>query len=376
MFPVGASECGTSALRPATGSQREGCVHCKPPCMSKRLHVSVQATCTRIMFPGQPLPRRGAAQRLGAAAQTKNATQRSRGADSCPPQQPAPAARNSGQLPTAAPQGVTASVARERVELPMPTSSPQAQPPVQLPDQGIPILPSSGSASSCDGAHGEVGQLTAMPGKAQPEEQRPHSSVDTVSLARPAHSITELCDHMTAPQQQNADPDTSRVDNADTTQAAEVLQELEPHHSDTESVHLSGSVEKQKGVQAHPIDGSANLVRSDSASSGSSFYNPTASEPGSEDSNGKIKKSFSFCKPSPSQGPLKPLGAASQPDSDQTEMLQGQGAPGKEADSAAACAEHTLPSPLFGVAAASPAGGEAAPQNTGASSAAAGSVMY
>ena len=165
---------------------------------------------------------------------------------------------------------------------------------------------------------------------------------------------------MTAPQQQQKEhPDHIKEDTADTAHATEKLQELqlEPHHSNTQS--LSGSVEKQEGVQAHPIDGSASLQRSDSASSGSSFYSPTPSEPGSEASNSKANMSFSFPKPSPSLGPLEPHGAASLSDSDQNEMLQGQDAPGKEAESAAACAGHALQSPLFGGAAAYPAAGEA-----------------
>lgn len=269
-------------------------------------------------------------------------------------------------------QGVTAPVAREGVQLSVPTSSPQVQRPAQLPEQGITILPSPESSGISDGAPRKAGQLTARPQEAQPEQQLPHSSVDTVSLARSAHNNTELSDHMTAPQQQKEDPDHSKDDIADTAHATEKLQELEPHHSNTQS--LSGSVEKQEGVQAHPIDGSASLEPSDSPSSGSSFYSPTASEPGSEASNSKANMSFSFPKPSPSQGPLEPHGAAPHSDSDQNEMLQGQDAPGKEAESA--CVGHTLQSPLFGGAAASPAGGEAAPQNAGASSAAAGSVMY
>ena len=274
-------------------------------------------------------------------------------------------------------QGVTAPVARESVQLPMPTSSSQVQPPLPLPERGVTILPSPESPSISSGAPRKAGQLTARPQEAQPERELPHSSADTVSLARSSHDNTELSDHMTAPQQQQKEhPDHIKEDTADTAHATEKLQELqlEPHHSNTQS--LSGSVEKQEGVQAHPIDGSASLQRSDSASSGSSFYSPTASEPGSEASNSKANMSFSFPKPSPSLGPLEPHGAASLSDSDQNEMLQGQDAPGKEAESAAACAGHALQSPLFGGAAAYPAGGEAAPQNTGASSAAAGSVMY
>ena len=282
--------------------------------------------------------------------------------DSRPPQQPAPAEKNGSQAPMAGAQVATASAARERVELPMPTSSPQ----VQLLEQGNTILPSPKSASSSDTAHRKAGQLTAMPQEAQPEKQLPHSSVDTVSPARSAHDDTELSDLMTAPQQQEEVPEHSKEDTADTTRGAEKPQQLEPHHSDTESTHLSGAVEKQEGVQAHPIDRSASLARSESASSGSSFYSPRNSEPGSDDSNGKAKKSFT----------LELHGAASHPESDQDEMLQGQDAPGKAADPAATCAGNTLQSPAFGIAASHPAGGKAAPENAGTFNAAAGSVMH
>ena len=178
----------------------------RSPCVIKVVLASVQATCTRIMFPGEPLPRRGAARTSRTAAQTTHATQRSQGADSCPP----PAARSRARSRVWSPDthgwsagGHSFLSARESVQLPMPTSSSQVQPPLPLPERGV-----TRTAQSCKsiafpvGLQEQAGQLTARPQEAQPERELPHSSADTVSLARSSHDNTELSDHMTAPQQQ------------------------------------------------------------------------------------------------------------------------------------------------------------------------------
>ena len=215
-----------------------------------------------------------------------------------------------------------------------------------------------------------------MPQDMQPEEQLAHGSADAVSLALSAHDSKELCDQVMAPQQQEEDRHHSKVKDVDTARTADKPQELEPHLSNASAAHLLGSEEEQREVSSHSFNVSVSPARSYSSTSGSAFYSPTASDAGSEDSIGRFKKSFSFHKPGAFKGPLRAQEAASHPDGDQTEMLHGYDAPGQEAPPAAACAEPTAQSPLFGVATAFPAGGAPAPQSAGACSAAAGSVMY
>ena len=301
----------------------------------------MQATCTRIMFPGEPFPRRDVAHAPRTAAQPGSATPRIQKADNRSPRQsPLPAEHKGRQLPMSAAQGVIDGAANNMRELPGPTSTSQVQPVVQLPEQGITILPSPRCSSSSGCAHERACQLTATPQEMQPEEQLPHSSAEAVSLERSAQDSKQLSERMMAPQEKRRrdDPQHSNADGASAARSAKTGLNEEQNSSDTRDVCGLGC----EGKHAHLRDMSVSAVRSDSSASSISFYSPRALEPGSKADNGKAMKSFSFHKSSPSQGSPGPHGAASHPESNQHEMLHGQDPPVKEAPSAAPRAVFTL----------------------------------
>ena len=254
----------------------------------------MQATCTRIMFPGESVPKRSAARAPGAPAQAGRARRRSSSGDSCHSQQAAlPAEQRESKLPSPKALGASSPIEQKEGRLPSFSSISHTQRQVELSEQN------SAMSASSPRCAGEI----AMPrgiGRFR-ERQLPHSSADTASPACTARDGEKLFEHGLVHEeaQQKETPYESGAGSTGAALCGEKGHEEEAHLS-TDASCLAGAEGKQPEEEPRLRDVSVSPMRSYSSAASSAYYSPTLSEP-SQDSAGRDFESFTFPRPRPSQ---------------------------------------------------------------------------
>ena len=262
----------------------------------------MQATCSRIMFPGDPFPKGSAPHPLGAPAQAGRERRRSRSRDSGHSQQAAlPAEQRGLKLPSPTALGVLSPSEQKEGEILSPSRSPHTQRQVELSEQNSAMIVSSSGCAGGIAMRQGIGRFRVR--------HNSHSSADTPSPEGSAENEKiqqKLFGQGAVPQeaQQKGKPFNSDAGGARAAPCAGKGHE-EELHSDTDVSCLAEIEERRLREEPHLEDVRVSPVRSDGSAASTSFYSPTQSEPVSEpglDRTGKDLDSFTFPRPRPSQG--------------------------------------------------------------------------